>query len=202
MYTIDTPISVTRENTPIDGRTVIDVANDIPNIELPYEGMIVYARDTRKVYQVLSLKPRQIGPISVDNCAVDEFIELQVPEKAWIGTSTPVVDHIYYHDTYGTVIYLDDDNPMDVVGYQAQPWENIDLYLVSADPSVTGNIVLTTGDNRIVAPVTASVSKVAWCLTDYVSGLVSITRNTEDPEDTLKDGDNIVTALLVDWRAK
>lgn len=118
------------------------------------------------------------------------------------GTTTPAVDHVYYSETYGTVIYLDDDNAIQVVGYQGDAWRTIELYLVSADSSVAGNIVLELGENRLVAPVTATLSKLTWNLQTPTAGNISVTRNYIDSEDTLKDGDSVVTALLVDWRIK
>lgn len=119
------------------------------------------------------------------------------------GAVTPFTAQCFYHDSYGTVCYWDDDNALEVVGYQAEVWKSLDLYIVSADSSVTGNIVLTLGDNRLVAPVSAALTKVTWDLTIPAAGLITISRNTTDAEDTLKDSDgNVVTALLVDWRVK
>jgi len=72
---------------------------------------------------------------------------------------------------------------------------------VTADGSVTGNIVLKVGSARFVAAVGASVAAVELEFSVPATGLVAIERDTIDASDTLKDGSgNIVTALAVDWR--
>ena len=117
---------------------------------------------------------------------------------------TPVpVDHIYFHDTYGLVSYLDENNELVPLGYQAEPWHEIKLYLCSKDPDCSGNIVLTCGGNRLVAAVGAVPQLIEWQLQNAPSGLIKITRETSDNADTLKDASgNTVTALLVDWRVR
>lgn len=113
----------------------------------------------------------------------------------------PVADRVYYHANYGTVCYLDDENDLAFVGYQAAGWSRIKLWLVTADGSVTGNIVLKVGSARFVAAVGASVAAVELEFSVPATGLVAIERDTIDASDTLKDGSgNIVTALAVDWR--
>lgn len=66
-----------KANTPIDARTVVDFVSEIPHIKLPYEGMLVYCKEDKKIYKITSLKSVKIGPISSKNCAVDTYEELK-----------------------------------------------------------------------------------------------------------------------------
>ena len=116
-------------------------------------------------------------------------------------SGSPAVDHIFYHSTYGIVSYLDKNNSITVINYQAVPWNTINLWLCSYDAATSGNIVLNCGNNQLVAPVSPAVSKITWQLTEPVSGMITITRDTTNSLDTLKDSANaVVTAMLVDWR--
>ncbi len=110
-----------------------------------------------------------------------------------------LVNRVFAHDTYGTVAYLDADNRMDLSGYFAEGISSIDLWLVSAS-NVTGNIVLTVGNDRFTVPVTSAVTKQTLSLSNNAVGKISIVRDTADSADTLNDGTDAVTALVVDWR--
>ena len=83
-----------------------------------------------------------------------------------------LVKRVFAHDTYGVVAYLDTNNTMELSGYFAEEISRIELWLVSANPDITGNL----------------------------SGRIAIARDTADPDDTLNDGTDAVTALVVDWR--
>lgn len=114
----------------------------------------------------------------------------------------PVATTCYYHADYGTVSYLDDDNSIEALGYQATGWSKIKLWPVTADSSVIGNIALTVGTERFVVAVGSTVSMSELTFSAPVTGIITIVRNTTDAADTLKDGSgNVVTALVVDWRA-
>lgn len=111
------------------------------------------------------------------------------------------VERIYYHETYGLVSYLDANNSVRALGYYAEPWHQIKLWMCSLDNTSSGNIVLRCQNNQLIAPVAPQPQLVNWVLTEPVSGLVEITRLTTDSADTLQTSDNAkVTALLVDWR--
>ena len=111
-----------------------------------------------------------------------------------------LVQRVFAHDTYGTVAYLDADNSMDISGYFADGISQFDLWLVSATPEITGNIVLTVGGESFTVPVTGAVKKVTINPKTVIKGIISIVRNTANNADTLDDGSDVITALVVDWR--
>ena len=111
-----------------------------------------------------------------------------------------LVQRVFAHDTYGTVAYLDADNSMDISGYFADEICQFELYLVSATPEVTGNIVLNIGAESFTVPVTGEVAKVVITPSSTIKGIISIVRDTANDNDTLNDGTDAVTALVVDWR--
>ena len=63
-------------DTPSDIRTRVETEADIYNIPLPYIGMVVYAKDTGKRYEILTLKDKKVGIRVVKNAAVDTYREL------------------------------------------------------------------------------------------------------------------------------
>ena len=111
-----------------------------------------------------------------------------------------LVQRVFAHNTYGTVAYLDADNSMDISGYFADGISQFDLWLVSATPEITGNIVLTVGGESFTVPVTGMVKKVTINPKTAIKGIISIVRNTANNADTLDDGSDVITALVVDWR--
>ena len=68
----------TTTNTPIDTRCRVEVESDIYSIPLPYLGMIVYCTSSDKYYQVSKLKSANIGPLVIEDAAVEEFEELSL----------------------------------------------------------------------------------------------------------------------------
>lgn len=113
----------------------------------------------------------------------------------------PLADHIYYHAVYDSVCYLDADNSITAVGYHATPWNVVKLWVVPKDPAFSGSVVLYCGSNRLQTQVNTTLTELEWNLTAPVSGIISITRDTSDPADTLKnDSGNVVTLMVVDWR--
>lgn len=113
-----------------------------------------------------------------------------------------LVQRVFAHDVYGTVAYLDANNTMDLSGYFAEGITQFDLWLVSATPEITGNIVLTIGSETFTVPVSGSVAKVTINPEESPHGIVSIGRDTASEVDTLNDGTDAITALVVDWRCR
>lgn len=111
-----------------------------------------------------------------------------------------LLKRVFANATYGTVAYLDADNAMELSGYYADGVNQFELWLVSATPEITGNIVLTIGSESFTVPVGGTVSQVVLNTTTPVTGLISINRDTASVEDTLNDGTDSITALVVDWR--
>lgn len=63
-------------DTPVDVRARVETEKDILNIPLPYVGMIVYVKDTKKYFSITSLKSATIGIYSVPDSAVATYQEL------------------------------------------------------------------------------------------------------------------------------
>lgn len=87
----------TTANTPIDTRCRVNDESDIYSIPLPYLGMIVYVVDSDKYYQVSKLKSANIGPLVIEDAAVEEFEELSLK-----GISSSQLSN------YATVKYVND----------------------------------------------------------------------------------------------
>ena len=68
----------TTANTPIDTRCRVEDESDIYSIPLPYLGMIVYCTSSDKYYQISKLKSANIGPLVIEDAAVEEFEELSL----------------------------------------------------------------------------------------------------------------------------
>ena len=102
---------------------------------------------------------------SLDNKDEDTVYFLTDSKTIVLGTEKYVnekkadkflVQRVFAHDTYGTVAYLDADNSMDLSGYFADGICQFEIYLVSATPEVTGNIVLNIGAESFTVPVTGT----------------------------------------------
>ena len=89
---------------------------------------------------------------------------------------------------------------MDISGYFAEGISQFELWLVSVTPEITGNIVLNVSGETFTVPVTGEVTKVVLAPSTAVKGIISIARDTASAEDTLNDGTDSITALVVDWR--
>ena len=116
-----------------------------------------------------------------------------------VGATRYPVTACFGNETYQIVCYLDAAHGMTFAGYIAEPVNKIDLYVVSANPEYTGNIVLNVGAESFTVPVGATVGKVTLNLTVPATGIVSIVRDTANAGDTLSDGTDAITAFVVDW---
>lgn len=115
------------------------------------------------------------------------------------GATRYPVTACFGNETYQIVCYLDAAHGMTFAGYIAEPVNKIDLYIVSANPEYTGNIVLNVGAESFTVPVGAIVGKVTLNLSTPATGIVSIVRDTANAGDTLSDGTDAITAYVVDW---
>lgn len=116
-----------------------------------------------------------------------------------VGATRYPVTACFGNETYQIVCYLDAAHCMTFAGYIAEPVNKIDLYIVSANPEYTGNIVLNVDAESFTVPVGATVGKVTLNLTVPATGIVSIVRDTANAGDTLSDGTDAITAFVVDW---
>ena len=215
-------------NTPNIANRICDHRVGNCNHEPDYEEQCTYCRATLEILGYADFGDeticRRIGiPVKIFNQGKSPLIAPPEPRTEYLTAQetaaairqaledvtaepaamvVPAADRVYYHASYGTVCYLDDDNSMAFVGYQAAGWSKIKLYLVTADPAVIGNIVLNVGAERFVVAVGATVAAAELEFSAPATGLITIERDTTDASDTLEDGSsNIVTALVVDWRA-
>lgn len=60
-------------NTPTREGSVIDTISDIENIELAYEGVIVYVKDTQKLYKITSMRPDSSGRVGMEVNTYEEI---------------------------------------------------------------------------------------------------------------------------------
>ena len=103
---INRPLKLTVANTPLDIRTVVETEADILSIPMPYVGMVIYARDTGKRFEVLTLKDKKIGVKVIKDGAVDTYREIMC--------NFIIVDTIEQRNTYldqgfihpGMVVYV------------------------------------------------------------------------------------------------
>ena len=120
-------------------------------------------------------------------------------DKGGNGSTRYPVTACFGNETYRIVCYLDAAHSMTFAGYIAEPVNKIDLYVVSANPEYTGNIVLAVGAESFTVPVGAAVGKVTLALSTPATGIISIVRDTAATSDTLSDGTDAITAYVVDW---
>ena len=103
---INRPLKLTVANTPLDIRTVVETEADILSIPMPYVGMVIYAKDTGKRFEVLTLKDYKKGMTIIKDGAIDTYREI-------IGNFI-IVDTIEQRNTYldqgfihpGMVVYV------------------------------------------------------------------------------------------------
>jgi len=123
-----------------------------------------------------------------------------IPDPAGSSGHSLVACRVFADDRYGQVAWLDDANAMELIGYHVEPVTRLELYLVSANAECTGNIVLTVGGESFTVPVGAVPAKVTLTPATPLTGIISITRDTANPADTLNDGTDPITAFVVDGR--
>lgn len=70
-------------NTPSDKRERVATFDEIYNIDNPAIGGTIWVEDEQKEYRIISLKPKEIGGMEIENGAVNEV----VPEAEIISRS-------------------------------------------------------------------------------------------------------------------
>ena len=99
-------LKLTVANTPLDIRTVVETEEDILSIPMPYVGMVIYAKDTGKRFEVLTLKDYKKGMTIIKDGAIDTYREIMC--------NFIIVDTIEQRNTYldqgfihpGMVVYV------------------------------------------------------------------------------------------------
>ena len=103
---INRPLKLTVANTPLDIRTVVETEADILSIPMPYVGMVIYAKDTGKRFEVLTLKDYKKGMTIIKDGAIDTYREIMC--------NFIIVDTIEQRNTYldqgfihpGMIVYV------------------------------------------------------------------------------------------------
>ena len=103
---INRPLKLTVANTPLDIRTVVETETDILSIPMPYVGMVIYAKDTGKRFEVLTLKDYKKGMTIIKDGAIDTYREIMC--------NFIIVDTIEQRNTYldqgfihpGMIVYV------------------------------------------------------------------------------------------------
>ena len=130
----------------------------------------------------------------------DEVAEYYPVGLSVLVNKSPVVESVFYHETYDSVCYLDELNDIRSVGWNGEPPQIIDLWIRSLDDTSNGKIVLQYGSNEIVLPVTPQLTRHSWNLQNKAAGEIHIVRLTSDPRDTLENSSGVVTAIVTDWQ--
>ncbi|MDD3886968.1 MAG: hypothetical protein PHI35_08845, partial [Victivallaceae bacterium] len=74
----------------------------------------------------------------------------------------------------------------------------VHLVVVSANPEITGDIVIAVGGQSFTVAVGATPAEVRLSLNTPFTGVPSVVRDTTAAGDKLRDGEP-VTALVLDW---
>ena len=174
------------------------------NIQLPEE------KRSRRLTRFSALADARIyvdgiAPLQLNEYYTKEQIDQLLANGGGSAAAVPgyrylTLDHIYFHQTYGAVGYLDSNNNLTSLEFIAEPVSHIQLFICS-DSAAAGSIVLTCGSNRIIIPVTATPQLFDWQLQEPVQGIIDISRLDTDPDDTLKDpSGSVASAMVIDWR--
>ena len=173
------------------------------NIQLPGE-----SRSSR-LTRFIALADARIYVDGITPQPLNEYYtKEQIDQLLAAGGSTTAVpgyryltlDHIYFHQSYGAVGYLDSNNNLTSLEFVAEPVSNIQLFICS-DSTAAGNIVLACGNNRVTVPVTTTPQRFDWQLQEPLQGIIDISRQYTEADDTLKDSSgSVVSALVIDWR--
>lgn len=85
-------------DTPLDARTRIPALSNVPDIALPYVGMVFYCSATGRHYKVTGLKSQQIGAAEQENAQIDQYEAL--PDKSDLDGKA---DANHTHSGYASV---------------------------------------------------------------------------------------------------
>ena len=116
--------------------------------------------------------------------------------------STPSALSVETDETYGQVGVLDDTHTFSLVGYKEV--KKLKLRVISADPYITGNIVINAFNETFIVYISNELTWIELTPTQIYNGLVTLTRDTNNQLDTLKetidDETNIISVKIIDWR--
>ena len=81
------PLQISKPDTPPVAGSVVETMEQLMALENPYVGQQVYVRQEGKTYTVRSLKPRDVGGLTIENGAVDRvtdiFEEIDVERRVY-----------------------------------------------------------------------------------------------------------------------
>ena len=105
----------------------------------------------------------------------------------------PLLKNPYIHPVYDYVACLDQENKMELSGYFATEIKRMELWITAEE---AGNICISVNGQSFNVPVKTLPSQITLNFTEPLTGRISITRDVENPNDTL-DGK---TVYVVDWK--
>ena len=161
------------KNTPIDARTRVSTLEDIPNIQLPYIGMIFFVMSEGKHFVVRTLKEKNINGIIVEDALVDQYSELEVSvDLSGYATTAQLailetkidkkVDAVEgkglstndLTDELVEKINASDANILEIVKVNGTPLQvaddkSVDIVIPVATDSVAGLVKSSTAENKV-----------------------------------------------------
>lgn len=81
-------------DTPLDMRSRVETESDIYSIPKPFLGLIVYVKDTGKIFVITGLKDKKVGMFINKNALVDTYREIDVGDLSEYATQSFVTDKI------------------------------------------------------------------------------------------------------------
>ena len=81
-------------NTPLDARARVATLADVANMQNPELGGIFYCIETGKHYKITGLTSKTIGPLPVENAAVESYEELVAAVAQGTAEITEGTDNI------------------------------------------------------------------------------------------------------------
>ena len=70
------PVKLSKRDYPLDIRTRIETITDVPNIPLPFVGMIFYVKDENEYYRVVSLKSKLVAGKPQEDAQIKSYEKL------------------------------------------------------------------------------------------------------------------------------
>lgn len=165
---------------------------------------VIYREDTNNYYldilfndSFISLNENKVCQVSVLKSSIQNST-IQSNEYY----VTPSALSIENDETYGQVGILDDTHTFSLAGYKEV--KKLQLRIISADPYTSGNIVINAFNETFIINVTNQLTWVDLIPSKIYNGLVTLTRDTNNELDTLKEKidneTNIISVKIIDWR--
>lgn len=141
--------------------------------------------------------------LSDDGAAVSTIIDGVRISAAYEAESAGSIENevsakpLCYDTTYGYYHRLDDDYGISTT-YNVQDIVMVKLLIRSANGNISGDVAIEIANQLFMIAVTNTPTWQTLTLSSPISGVLEITRDTTYAGDTLKDGSDVVTAVVTD----